>query len=320
MIFPTLDTLPAAPSEKEGWPWTGGSLPVSAGDLAVYPKISIITPNYNRAAFLEKTIRSVLLQNYPNLEYIIIDGGSTDGSVEVIEKYQKYLAYWVSEPDENQPDAINKGLRQCTGDIIAYINSDDYYLPGTLHKIVYFLEKNPDCGWLSGVVRHEDINGRFLFRRRIPPVPEKRSDWIDRWPTYQPACFWRYTCFQKVGKFRTDLIYVFDTEFTIRLLFHECFPLLVDEELAVRVLHEDAKQVSDSELFPLEAERFYQDYERYLTMEELPPFFWRQIRRKYGRKRKESIPRAYLYVASQALRYPLLFYKGMRWWEREQAH
>jgi glycosyltransferase involved in cell wall biosynthesis len=125
----TLQDLPAPPEGKTGWPWTEQSetLPDRMPDGPDWPKISIVTPNYNYGRFLEETIRSVLLQGYPNLDYIIIDGGSTDNSVEIIKKYEQFLAYWVSENDDGQTDSINKGYTKCTGDVFAWLNSDDSY-------------------------------------------------------------------------------------------------------------------------------------------------------------------------------------------------
>ena len=109
-----------------------------------WPKISIVTPSYNQAQFLERTILSVLNQNYPNLEYIIIDGGSTDGSVEIIKKYEKYLAYWISEKDKGQAHAINKGFEKATGELVGWQNSDDIYLPNAFYKVVEIFREKPD--------------------------------------------------------------------------------------------------------------------------------------------------------------------------------
>ena len=115
MRCPTLKELPPSEAGKTGWPWTEESpqLPDNMPDGSPCPKISIVTPSLNQGQFIEETIRSVLLQGYPNLEYIIIDGGSTDGSVDIIKKYEKWLAYWITEPDRDQGHAINKGFESC---------------------------------------------------------------------------------------------------------------------------------------------------------------------------------------------------------------
>ena len=115
-----------------------------------HPKISVITPSYNQADFLEETILSVLNQNYPNLEYIIIDGGSTDRSVEIIKKYEKHLSYWVSEKDDGQSHAINKGLQHATGEIICWLCSDDLHVSDTLYTVAELFRLNPEIALLHG--------------------------------------------------------------------------------------------------------------------------------------------------------------------------
>ena len=131
-----LNELPPPPVGKSRWPWTQDS--ESKGDQRAgpLPRVTVVTPSFNQAIFLEETIRSVLLQDYPDLEYIVMDGGSSDGSVEIIKKYEKHLAYWTSEKDAGASDAIRKGFERATGSILAYLNSDDLYLPGAIHRLV----------------------------------------------------------------------------------------------------------------------------------------------------------------------------------------
>ena len=129
-----IEALPPIDVTKQGWPWieASDSLPDKMPNGSDWPRISIVTPSYNQGKFLEETIRSVFLQGYPNLEYIIIDGGSTDNSIEIIKKYEPWLTYWVSEKDRGQSHAINKGFEHATGEIYGWLNSDDYFLPRAL--------------------------------------------------------------------------------------------------------------------------------------------------------------------------------------------
>jgi glycosyltransferase involved in cell wall biosynthesis len=207
----------------------------------VRPKLTIVTPSLNQAAFLERTLRSVLDQGYENLEYMIVDGGSTDGSVEIIERYAERLAWWVSEPDDGQTDALNKGLRRATGEIVAYINSDDYYLPGAFYAAVEAFT-HTGARWVAGAARFvdEQDNVTEVWRAELPTTPRHR--WVldpVGWP--QPASFWRRDLFDEFGHFREDLHYVFDTEFGLRLALADILPTIVERELAVRVVHPDAK-------------------------------------------------------------------------------
>jgi glycosyltransferase involved in cell wall biosynthesis len=213
------------------------------------PKLSIITPSLNQGKFIERTIRSVLDQGYENLEYIVVDGGSTDSSVEIIRRYQDQLAWWVSEPDRGQSDAINKGLERSTGEVIAFVNSDDYYLPGAFETAIKALERS-GASWVAGASREVDEHDRLLPNevwRPEPPTayegPIKGRHWwlLEPWCVPQPSCFWRREAFEEFGRFRTDLYYVFDAEFMLRLVYGGKMPALVPEVLSARVHHPGMK-------------------------------------------------------------------------------
>lgn len=174
-----------------GWPWTEVKLPETAGRAGIpWPKISLVTPNYNGDKFLEKTIRSVLLQGYPSLEYIIIDGGSSDGSVEIIKKYEQWITYWTSEKDRGQSDAINKGFAHCTGEIANWLCSDDILLPGALFTVAEQFLQNPEIDVVAGQGRviFENEGGREMTggttAEMVDLIPVNNS-------VCQPACFYR---------------------------------------------------------------------------------------------------------------------------------
>ncbi len=185
------------------------------------PKLSIITPSFNQGAFLERTIRSVLDQGYPNLEYVVVDGGSSDNSVEIIKRYSDQLAWWVSEPDEGQTEAINKGIERTSGEIVAYINSDDYYMPGAFEKAIGALESS-GASWVAGAAVDIDEERPDTEVRVLRPVPPRTHEgrlrgrhwWIlePLWCVPQPSTFWRRDLFDRFGLFRRDMHYAFDAE------------------------------------------------------------------------------------------------------------
>lgn len=184
------------------------------------PIISIITPSYNQAQFLEATITSVLNQSYPNIEYIIIDGGSTDRSSEIIQQYQNHLSYWVSEPDSGQANAINKGLYRATGEFLGWINSDDTLTPGAITRIVTFLHANPAIDLAYGSINYINLNGKRIGKIYPPPgTPTFSSQTMigDR-KIVQPGSFWRRRIMNKVGFLNESYHHVFDYEFWTRII------------------------------------------------------------------------------------------------------
>jgi glycosyltransferase involved in cell wall biosynthesis len=203
------------------------------------PRITVVTPSYNQAQFLEETILSVLGQNYPNLEYMVLDGGSTDGSANIIRKYEKHLEYWVSAKDGGQSVAINTGFARATGDILCWLNSDDTYLPGTLKHVASVLKagepqilfgncfhyvEGQAAAWGTDVVRKSEEYDLRLF------------DYVQ-----QPSTFWTREAWLRTGLLDTSLTYAFDWEWFIRakkrgVLFKPC-----NRYLSVYRFHKDHK-------------------------------------------------------------------------------
>jgi glycosyltransferase involved in cell wall biosynthesis len=181
------------------------------------PKITVVTPSYNQVQFLELTIRSVLDQNYPNLEYIIIDGGSTDGSVDIIKKYAGSLAYWVSEPDKGQVDAINKGLRVATGEWVAWQNSDDIYYPGSFESFAQACSQNHDADVIVGDMNLIDENGQVL-RDLCYVTPTYNSLRAEGMVLANQAAFWRRRIHEDVGLLSNKYECSFDYEWFLRVL------------------------------------------------------------------------------------------------------
>lgn len=184
--------------------------------MSELPLVSIVTPSYNQARFLEETIRSVLDQDYPRLEYIIVDGNSTDGSVEIIHRYADRLAWWVSEPDQGQTDAINKGFFKATGEILAWLNSDDTYQPGAVSAAVNCLKENTELGLVYGDADFIDEHGHTIGR-----FPARQTDYHLLRQGYvhipQQASFFRADLWRKVGPLDPSFYFAMDYDLWVRI-------------------------------------------------------------------------------------------------------
>lgn len=211
-----------------------------------FPKISIITICYNHAQFIERTILSVLNQNYPNVEYIIIDGGSTDGSVEIIKKYEKYIAYFVSEKDSGTSDAINKGFLKATGHIIGLQNSDDIYLPRAFSKAVEYYQKHPDTDILFGNRLDVDVQDNIIGEGRFTPFCFT-GHYYEGMALSVQSVFFKKSLLSNIGMYDTTRWdYPNDYEFFIRAGLHKAKFLHVRNYFGAIRRHEGARNINDT--------------------------------------------------------------------------
>ncbi len=225
MRCPNLNELPLPSDFKTGWPWTVESHKPVLNQTTEYPSICIVTPSFNQGEFIEETIRSILLQGYPNLEYIIMDGGSTDNSVEIIKKYSPWLAYWVSAKDKGQAEAIYRGFEKSTSDIIGWVNSDDMLMPKALFGFGKYFVDHPDTELVAG--------GGVTIDEKTRIKPSKWGDidfyYLDNRISFlrilimkgfdflQPASLWKRDAFFAVGGFDRSLNFCFDLDLYLRL-------------------------------------------------------------------------------------------------------
>jgi hypothetical protein len=252
------------------------------------PRITIITPSFNQAPFLEETIQSVLDQDYPNLRYGVVDGGSTDGSADIVRHYRDRLDFAIIEKDNGQTEAINKGLRLAGGDVVGWLCSDDTLLPGTLHTIGSHFARRPGDDWLAGACRVIDAQGNPTAIARptglftLPGVLLRSDERPFNLP--QPGVFWRRALHDELGLLDESLHYCMDFDFWLRLIESGRRPTLIDDELATYRLHDTSKSCA----MPMGFTREHIDIEgRYARA--LPLLQRVQVMRRLGYMRRASV-------------------------------
>ena len=226
------------------------------------PKITIVTPSFNQGHYLEATFKSVLVQEYPNLEWFVVDGGSKDNSVDLIKKYEKHFAWWVSEKDRNHPHALNKGYARATGDIFCFVNSDDTLDPGVLHYVAGQFTDGVD--WVVGWAKYFDDAGDEWY---YPPKAVHRPvDWLIANPVPQIASFWRTNVRDKIGDFTEKYLWSFDYEYWLRMYFKAGIkPKMVRRCMGGFRLQPNSKTVSKPENYIPDNKGLLEEYGAFLT-------------------------------------------------------
>lgn len=212
-----------------------------------FPKVSVVTPSFNQAEYLSETLASIFDQRYPDVEVIVIDGGSTDGSLDVIKKHEGRIAYWESEKDRGQAHAINKGFEKATGEILCWLNSDDVFLPGALDAVAHFFGAHSDWDWISGPSLKfgqgaYEVSGFY-------ELPRDRAEWFVHCPISQPSTFWRRSLYERFGGLDESFHFALDYEYWLRFVIGGVPMHFVDRPLSAYRLHDVSKTVAQAEKF-----------------------------------------------------------------------
>ena len=267
MRCPRLNELPPPPAGRTGWPWTEETppLPAAAPSGKPWPVISIITTSFNQATYVEETIRSILLQGYPNLEYILIEGGSTDESPAIVQKYKRWFTHWDSEPDCDQTHKINKGLARCTGEVFNWISSDDHLMPGALETVGRIFDaEGPDLILGSMLRLYTGLTADFYSGDVWEPVaPRTVYDLIKHGQLGlgigQPSAFIKLDCVREIGGVREKMHFCFDWLLYLDILLSRGGRARVRttrQALSQSLVHPEAKTVKFSASFSQEAKKF----------------------------------------------------------------
>lgn len=247
MRCPSLAELPPPPPGRTGWPWTEESLRLP--DDRTWPGISIVTPSYQQGEFIEETIRSILLQGYPDLEYFIMDAGSKDGTVEIIKKYEKWLAGWVSEKDRGMAHAVNKGWARATGEILAFMNTDDWYYPGAFGHVAKIFVEDPGVSWLAGDVNKGWSSGEILSTHVAKKTSLVECMGRKNYGYHQPGMFWRKSLVESVGNLNETRGYSFCHDFWIRSLLQGYEPYCLRSPVSFFRSHSNSQSINNQHLF-----------------------------------------------------------------------
>jgi glycosyltransferase involved in cell wall biosynthesis len=254
-----LHSIPAPPPGKSGWPWTVESDTNIYKAYQVFPRISIVTPSFNQERYLEETIRSILLQNYPNLELIIIDGGSTDSSVEIIKKYEPWISYWVSEKDNGQSHALNKGFDRATGEWVGWQNSDDVYLKDSFGHLLQACKRRPADVYFGHSLTI-DADSQVLHTLYYAPFSFFELKY-NGWNITNQSTFFSQSIVKKF-KINETYRYAMDGDFYFRLADSGCTFALINQVLGAFRLHGEAKTGHQDSTHGLQE--------------------WKEIRKRYG--------------------------------------
>ncbi len=237
-----------------------GTMPLGAMQYQIdrFPKISVVMPSYNQGEYVRAAIQSVVDQRYPELELIVIDGGSGDDSVAVIESFGALVSYWESERDRGQAHAINKGFAKSTGEILCWLNSDDLLLPGSLNAVAHHFGTHPDDRWLTAPSLRFGEGLHMLDG--VPKIPADKVRWLLRCPIAQPSTFWRRNLYEQFGGLDESYDHALDYEFWVRLVFVGEKPSLIKRPLSAFRLHDASKTVSQPARFLEEEARMRKKY------------------------------------------------------------
>ena len=255
MLSSSIRKCPPPISGKQGWPWDEKS--ITLRDMVYtdpsWPRVSIVTPSFNQGAFIEETIRSVLMQSYPHIEYIIIDGGSTDETVRIIRKYESLLSFWASDADEGQADALRRGFALAQGEILAFLNADDVYAPNAVETAVSAFRNNPALTLVHGDSIFIDGSGNEIGHKRGREGPYLSYFLRLANPISQPSAFWRRTDYEAIGGFDPKLHYIMDYDLWSRMgLLGKKFRH-VAADLSLFRIHTSSK--TNQSMLPFEQER-----------------------------------------------------------------